>query len=252
MKIPCAVIFDLIPLYKENLCSEETKTFVDEHLKNCKDCQTLFNSYDGEIFEQNSETEGLDNEKSVAMITRINRKLKFKKIIIALVSFIFAILLTLGTYILFAEVDIPVSYEDCQLTVEENLDGSIYFKSGKDFYYLYNITDVVTIDGVEQKVAFIFYTDNVMTKFFSNDQPTKLSAPDRKGSDVYYFGPDIYFNYSGDYLRFQMSADISPENFKLEEVSRVYYLDGDYTSLTDFQPDHFKTVPDDAILIWKR
>ena len=33
MKLPCAVVRDLLPLYAENLTEEETKKMVDEHLE---------------------------------------------------------------------------------------------------------------------------------------------------------------------------------------------------------------------------
>ena len=39
--IPCGVIRDLLPLYTENLCSEESKALVESHLKNCPDCRRL-------------------------------------------------------------------------------------------------------------------------------------------------------------------------------------------------------------------
>ena len=39
MKIPCGVIRDLLPLYVEDLASEETKQVVDEHLADCPDCR---------------------------------------------------------------------------------------------------------------------------------------------------------------------------------------------------------------------
>ena len=35
MKIPCGVIRDLLPLYVEDLASEETKQLLDEHLADC-------------------------------------------------------------------------------------------------------------------------------------------------------------------------------------------------------------------------
>ncbi|MCI7740934.1 MAG: zf-HC2 domain-containing protein [Clostridiales bacterium] len=39
--IPCGVIRDLLPLYTEDLCSEESKALVESHLKNCPDCRRL-------------------------------------------------------------------------------------------------------------------------------------------------------------------------------------------------------------------
>lgn len=39
MKIPCEVISDLLPLYVDDLCSEETRQFVETHLSQCESCR---------------------------------------------------------------------------------------------------------------------------------------------------------------------------------------------------------------------
>lgn len=39
--VPCNVIVDLLPLYKEDICSEETKELVEEHLRSCEECRQL-------------------------------------------------------------------------------------------------------------------------------------------------------------------------------------------------------------------
>lgn len=36
--LPCYIISDLLPLYQEDLLSEQTKKDIDKHLKECKDC----------------------------------------------------------------------------------------------------------------------------------------------------------------------------------------------------------------------
>ena len=35
----CAIVKDLLPLYIEDMVSEETKIFINEHLKECEDCR---------------------------------------------------------------------------------------------------------------------------------------------------------------------------------------------------------------------
>lgn len=39
MKISCDIIKDLLPLYAEDMASEDTKQLVEEHLQVCEDCQ---------------------------------------------------------------------------------------------------------------------------------------------------------------------------------------------------------------------
>ncbi|MGC6769406.1 zf-HC2 domain-containing protein [Enterococcus sp. LJL51] len=39
MKVSCEVIRDLLPLYAENVCSEESRSIVEEHLADCAQCR---------------------------------------------------------------------------------------------------------------------------------------------------------------------------------------------------------------------
>ncbi|MDE7295446.1 MAG: zf-HC2 domain-containing protein [Oscillospiraceae bacterium] len=40
MNISCEIIRDLLPLYADNVCSEESKKLVEEHCGGCKECQS--------------------------------------------------------------------------------------------------------------------------------------------------------------------------------------------------------------------
>lgn len=41
MKLPCNVTQDLLPLYHDGVCSQESRTMVEEHLSSCQSCQKL-------------------------------------------------------------------------------------------------------------------------------------------------------------------------------------------------------------------
>lgn len=41
MKLNCNVIRDLLPLYVDQICSEESRELVDEHLTGCRDCSAI-------------------------------------------------------------------------------------------------------------------------------------------------------------------------------------------------------------------
>ena len=38
----CDMIKDLIPLYSEGLCSEESRKAIEEHIKTCESCRLLY------------------------------------------------------------------------------------------------------------------------------------------------------------------------------------------------------------------
>ena len=39
MKLSCNIILDLLPLYYDQVCSDETKALVEEHLSSCESCR---------------------------------------------------------------------------------------------------------------------------------------------------------------------------------------------------------------------
>ena len=40
-RISCEVARDLLPLYCDDVCSQESRILIEEHLKNCSDCDAL-------------------------------------------------------------------------------------------------------------------------------------------------------------------------------------------------------------------
>ncbi len=44
MKYNCDLISDLLPLYKDDICSETSRKIVEEHLAECPDCKKILNS----------------------------------------------------------------------------------------------------------------------------------------------------------------------------------------------------------------
>ena len=49
MKISCDIIRDLLPLYKDNVCSDASKDMVEDHLSVCQDCQEYYEQMNTEL-----------------------------------------------------------------------------------------------------------------------------------------------------------------------------------------------------------
>jgi hypothetical protein len=58
MKLPCNVIRDLLPLYKDNVCSGESGALVEEHLGECEVCRTELRLMQNDSIEQEIEEQG--------------------------------------------------------------------------------------------------------------------------------------------------------------------------------------------------
>ena len=80
MKITCNVIKDLLPLYIDNVCSDDTKILVEEHLKECEACQLLYKRMEKDIFSNVT----LTKEKYVPEIKKLLQKIQKEYIILLL------------------------------------------------------------------------------------------------------------------------------------------------------------------------
>lgn len=78
MKISCNIIKDLLPLYYDDICSNESRKLIEEHIKTCDDCKLELKKYDMKL-------EGVDsmnneiNINEANMIKNISKKWKRDK-----------------------------------------------------------------------------------------------------------------------------------------------------------------------------
>ena len=49
MKTSCKIIEDLLPMYHDGICSEESEVLIEEHMKECESCRQILASLRGEI-----------------------------------------------------------------------------------------------------------------------------------------------------------------------------------------------------------
>ena len=83
MKYNCDLISDLLPLYKDDICSEATKKIVEEHLAECKDCKKMFADMSDVTIDENIAKEKDEVINSQAKFFK--RKSAFAGSIIALI-----------------------------------------------------------------------------------------------------------------------------------------------------------------------
>lgn len=121
MKLPCELIEDLLPLYHDEVCSEKTKELVEEHLAQCKSCQSILQSIDYDIIAPKQDS------KSIAIMKNIKKEIRTKEAKSALlILLVFIIILSLYYALQFRLR--PVSTDNMNITqVSETSDGTIAF-----------------------------------------------------------------------------------------------------------------------------
>ena len=147
----CNIIKDLLPLYKENLLSQESKIFVEDHLKTCPNCENLLKN---QIEIESKNTKPLDFVEK-----RIKKESRY---------FTLAVVALLGSILIFI-----ISY----------LNTPRHLEYEKGLYKVYRSDDIYTVE-FSDKVSGIDYTDTedaiyldaYSTKYdeiFNKDRPRK-------------------------------------------------------------------------------
>lgn len=84
MNMKCNVARDLLPLYFDGLCSEETKKQLEEHVEQCEECRELRRSLEAE---QEWPDRNREWNRTIAPFRKVHRKIRRKNILIAVCAF---------------------------------------------------------------------------------------------------------------------------------------------------------------------
>ena len=84
MEKECKIVQDLLPAYIDNILSEESKVYVEEHLKKCEECKKIYDEMNFDI-----QKEAVKNTEIIQTIKKYKRK------IIALKTFLIIVILAI-------------------------------------------------------------------------------------------------------------------------------------------------------------
>lgn len=101
MKLSCNVAQDLLPLYHDGVCSDESRTLVEAHLEGCERCRSLLRELRGELALPHEEPDDLSTMKKLgAQVRKGNKRawLKGAAAVLAVVLVLGAALVGLNDY----------------------------------------------------------------------------------------------------------------------------------------------------------
>ena len=106
MKISCSIIRDLLPLYAEDLASEDTRTLVEAHLCDCAECT--------DILESMKQKTPVPVETTPESLNKVKQLIRRKRIL--------SVMVALLTLITLASLVFTFLFTPFQLTKEQALD----------------------------------------------------------------------------------------------------------------------------------
>lgn len=147
MKISCKVIQDLLPLYHDSVCSEESCTLVQGHLEECESCKQILKDIDHELsYTVVSNDEGKPIRAIKSMWEKSKTKAFFKGTLIAII----ACAILVGGFVGMTQWKfIPVSADLLEVSeISQLSDGRIiYHLSVKDDKELHFVKFTTNEDG---------------------------------------------------------------------------------------------------------
>lgn len=161
--ISCNIINDILPLYVDDVVSDDTKKMVEEHLQVCEDCRMSVAKMRKEMV--------LPTNKSVKLVEakvlkKVKKKWRNKKVIISLLSVIITLAIVIGIFGWMIMHHEYIPYNSSLISVE-TIDGKLYAHYYGDSYagsFGLNPTSV-KINGKEKMVVAFYYTQTPWSKY---------------------------------------------------------------------------------------
>lgn len=203
-KTSCELIGDLLPLYADKVCSEESRELVAKHISDCEKCRKEL-----EIMEK---PVNADFKDDIAVIKRIKRRMFIENVVtIIMISVFLLSVCNLGFLVVFTS-DLPMGYYEYNLEdkicIEEDTDGNLWFvrKEGakKSFFLLPDVYDEngnrlsTDEDFDKEKAVAVSYQMRIMlhekmSNIYSSGEEKELlfNKNDRpKIQTIYYYDED--------------------------------------------------------------
>lgn len=146
-KISCSVIGDLLPLYCDDLCSEDSRRIIENHLKDCPNCSGLLRKMKTEC-RLPDQTEPSQEEMVKNMADKWRRSVK-KSFCRGVLAALLACLVLAGGYVTLTRVIlIPISPDVIESTVGNVTEDSVeIFLRVKDERNVLSTSLKITDDG---------------------------------------------------------------------------------------------------------
>lgn len=251
MKVPCSVIRDLLPLYHDSVCSPESCTLVEEHLKDCEACQEEFHKLEESPLPQAAKEEEEHKSQGLKKVKRTLRRRWVKigiaaLVVVILLGFVGNIVMRMPLLSQPIESVKSISVENDRLVLEIVAPGGIGSFPAP-------VTENSTEDGTLLVFASVDSLENRLNQILwgggVNDNAMSYFKP---------LTPEAYVNYGYEPFAPKREMDKETETLLYEEaessfpggdVVEAYYYTGNPLKWGD-QDYVLSHLEDQCTLIW--
>lgn len=213
MKYPCSFIQDLLPLYVDEICSEESKKIVEDHLSQCSICKEI---YDSMCNLKQEDIHDYHESQRIKSLKQVKKKILYKQILIGLSSIV--LLFVLGFEIMTGlKNEIEIVNPDNSVSVSM-INGSLTTRLQGSRIYEATIKRV----SISSK-DYLFF-------FVKNSQWDALTTNEEIYSELI----------------------LCPEDKNADEIDEVYYFAVDYEGIESMNEIDLQKIIQNSKLLWKK
>lgn len=221
MKYPCNIILDLLPLYHDRVCSQESADAVNEHLNECKSCQAYYENLQTSYSLPMEHSIREEEMQKAASLKAIKKKLFCRRILTAVLSVVIVISLTFAALLYMKNTKILIEYQDNIQVFQK--DGDIIARLSGNTYQQAN-SILVTLNKNGQ-------TENIMYfKFFTTLWEDKIASDSKTFSEYV-----LAYKEKG-----------------AEEIDQIYYFTGDFNGLENLSAEELIKETIGSVQLWSK
>ena len=222
MKISCDVIRDLLPLYVDEVLSNDSKTLVDEHIEQCESCRDeLKKLSEDEV--HSCAVNQIENKNIYDSLNKIRKRISFKIQLTILISVIFTAIVAVGAWDYYDNYRIYMPYKEAKIKwVKDSMQTSEKYRDvnhvissdGKTLILVLNRTHRTSNDSI--------YSEQVIWKGPNREYSYEDEKGEEKLADieeVYYMSSDAWERYKE---REVLIYDIPQDEFNLEKYQKEF------------------------------
>lgn len=180
MKYECDIVTDLMPLYIDDLLSENSKKFVEDHMDSCESCKKYYEKLSGEIKIPVSKEARFSDLRPIEYLKSNLSKKIIKKVLATLL----VIGLFVGSFLFATLYKLPVDSQKMDFYVKDNYlmmkyqeKGNILFSAGygqNDGIWTVNFSQ----SPWERYIAPLYKKENYDSSFMRIDMVKKVYDSD--------------------------------------------------------------------------
>ena len=188
-EMKCTVIQDLLPLYVDEVVSDDTKSLVDAHLLTCERCKQDYEQMKGTLY--------VPIETETTLFSNFKKRWNRKKWLLILVSILMTTLIGFAIFWFIFGYTKPIPYTADLFEMEEMPDGTLvlnYF--GESHAGTHGTHPIeVEIDGEVKNISLVYYDETIAhsptSNFLREDKrigPDRLEIVESETVDAVYYG----------------------------------------------------------------